>query len=190
MGAVSCWPLFCWPVKGCGRSPKHLVELKDKRPLMPSVFTSREGTPLGTWAEHSIFRWTVRKRRPRPSVRMQRDWKRLGLRAEAPPGIGDLWLWLRLRFLDDEGCFANGADNWVAAQVVKHVPAVFTKSLCSALFHNYEAISNRMNRWPFSCWGKGCGRSPFHMCGHGDETGAPAMPCFFMIKENHTGHLG
>ena len=96
------------------------------------------------------------KKRPRPGVRVQRDWKRPGLRAVAPLGIGDLWLWLRLRFLD-EGCFANGADNWVAAQVVKHVLAVFTKSLCSALFHNYEAISNRMNRWPFSYGGKGAG---------------------------------
>ena len=92
--------------------------------------------------------WGGGKKRPRPGVRVQRDWKRLGLRAEAPPGIGGLWLWLRFRFLNDEGCFANGADNWVVAQVVKHVPAVFTKSLCSALFHNYEAISNRMNRWP------------------------------------------
>ena len=91
--------------------------------------------------------WGGGKKRLRPGVRVQRDWKRPGLRAVAPPG-GDLWLWLRLRFLDDEGCFANGADNWVAAQVVKHVLAVFTKSLCSALFHNYEAISNRMNRWP------------------------------------------
>ena len=97
------------------------------------------------------------EKRPRPGVRVQRDWKRPGLPAVAPLGIGDLWLWLRLRFLDDEGCFANGADNWVAAQVVKHVLAVFTKSLCSALFHNYEAISNRMNRWPFSMGGKDAG---------------------------------
>ncbi len=105
--------------------------------------------------------WAQEKKRPRPGVRVQRDWKRPGLRAGAPPG-GELWLWLWLRFLDDEGCFANGADNWVAAQVVKHVPAVFTKSLCSALFHNYEAISNRMNRWPFSFLPvKGCGRSPY-----------------------------
>jgi len=90
--------------------------------------------------------WGGGKKRPRPGVRVQRDWKRQGLRAEAPPGMGDLWLWLRLRFLDDEGCFAGGADDRVSAQVVKHVFAVFTKSLCSALFHNYEAISNRMNR--------------------------------------------
>jgi len=115
---------------------------------MPSLvsFGGYGGRVLGLSIAHEG--WAEEKKRPRPGVRVQRDRKRLGLRAEAPPGIGDLWLWLRLRFLDDEGCFANGADNWVAAQVVKHVLAVFTKSLCSALFHNYEAISNRMNRWP------------------------------------------
>jgi len=35
--------------------------------------------------------------------------------------------------------------------------------------------------------GKGCGRSPFHSCGHGDETGAPTMPG---ICCPNTGHLG
>jgi hypothetical protein len=38
---------------------------------------------------------------------------------------------------------------------------------------------------------KGCGRSPFHSCGHGDETGAPTMPGICCPRKNiNTGHLG
>ena len=60
------WPLFV------GERMRALTALisgeanKQERPLMPSVFTSREGPPLGTWAELSIFRWTEGKKRPLP----------------------------------------------------------------------------------------------------------------------------
>ncbi len=139
---------------------------------MPSIEVKEGFRALGLSIAHEG--WAEEKKRPRPGVRVQRDWKRPGLHAGAPPE-GELWLRLRLRFLDDEGCFANGADNWVAAQVVKHVLAVFTKSLCSALFHNYEAISNRMNRWPLSYGERDAGALRMQSR-RAIQTGAPTMP--------------
>jgi len=49
--------------------------------------------------------------------------------------------WSGFRFFQNEWCFADGANDWITAQVVKLVLATRAQSLCSAFFLRHETFS-------------------------------------------------